>query len=91
MEESDFVRNATTKFDVSRAAAVFHHRLVDGKVVEDELLYNNEEKGWTEEPRFGVCLGDGRIEENGDGTGYIAKCPTNIRITRIQGTLKYYD
>ena len=89
VEESDFVRNATTRFDVSRAAAIFHHRLVDGKVIEDEILYNNEEKGWTEEPRFGVCIGDGRIEENEDGTGYIGKCPTNIQITRIEGELKY--
>ena len=89
VDESDYVRNATTKFDVSRAAAIFHHRLVDGKIVEDEIRYNNEEKGWTEEPRFGVCIGDGRIEENEDGTGYIGKCPTNIQITRIEGSLKY--
>ena len=89
VEESDFVRNATTKFDVSRAVTICHHRIVDGKVVKDEIEYNNEEKGWTEEPRFGVCLGDGRVDENEDGTGYIGKCPTNIRITRIEGALKY--
>ncbi len=89
VDESDFVRNETTLFDVSRAVTICHHRIVDGKVVKDEIEYNNEEKGWTEEPRFGVCIGDGRIEENEDGTGYISKCPTNIRITRIEGTLKY--
>ncbi len=89
VEESDFVRNATTKFDVSRAVTICHHRIVDGKVVKDEIEYNNEEKGWTEEPRFGVCLGAGRIDENEGGTGYIGKCPTNIRITRIEGALKY--
>ena len=51
VDESDFVRNETTLFDVSRAVTICHHRIVDGKVVKDEIEYNNEEKGWTEERR----------------------------------------
>lgn len=31
------------------------------------------------------------IEQNEDGTGFINECPTNIQITRIRDTLKYYE
>ena len=89
VDESEFARNETRKFDVSDAAGVFRHRIVDGKVVEDEIFYWNDAIMFGEETRFGVCICSSRIDENEDGTGYIGKCPTNIRITRIEGALKY--
>ena len=89
VDESEFARNETRKFDVSDAAGIFRHRIVDGKVVEDEIFYWNDAIMFGEETRFGVCICSSRIDENEDGTGYIGKCPTNIRITRIEGALKY--
>lgn len=91
VDESYFVRNETNKFDVSNAASVFRHRIVDGKVVEDEIFYWNDAEMFGEKTRFGVSICDSRIDENEDGTGYIEKCPTNIRITRIEGTLEYIN
>ena len=89
VDESDFARNENTIFDVSNATGIFRHRIVDGKVVEDEIFYWNDAEMFGEESRFGVSICNSRIDENEDGTGYIEKCPTNIQITRIEGTLKY--
>ena len=91
VDESDFVRNETTKFDVSNAAGIFRHRIIDGKVVEDEIFYWNDAEMFCEKQRFGVTIRGSRIDENEDGTGYIEKCPINIQVTRIEGTLEYIN
>ena len=87
VDEDSFVRGRTSH--ISTAQTIFRYRIVDGKLERDSIEYamNLGKKGM-ELIESGE---EGYIQQNGDGTGYIAKCPTNIRITRIQGTLKYYD
>lgn len=87
VNENAFLRGQTSK--IPDGVSINRDRIVDGKVEHDYIDYSVNVN------KKGLSLGDwgdsAYIEQNEDGTGYISQCPTNIKITRIQGTLKYYD
>ncbi len=87
VDENRFLRGQTSK--IPGGMTVSRDRIVDGKVEHDSIEY------YVNVGKKGLTLGDlgssAYIVQNEDGTGYISQCPTNIKITRIQGTLKYYD
>ena len=88
VDESSFVRGLTSQ--IPNGVSICRYRIVDGKVEHDYIHYamNTEKKGMSFGDPYSECV---HIEQNEDGTGYITKCPTNIQITRIRGTLKYYE
>ena len=88
VDESSFVRGMTSQ--IPNGVSISRYRIVDGKVEHDYIHYakNTEKKGMSFGDPYRECV---HIEQNEDGTGYITNCPTNIQITRIQGTLKYYE
>ena len=91
VDESSFVRGETGT--MYQPVQINRDKIVDGKVEQDWIAYDS----WTSDvyrqamsfsfeiPRHWGTL----IKQNEDGTGYIDKCPTNIQITRIEGTLEY--
>ena len=85
VDESEFPRGWTGK--IPGTATINRDKIVDGKVEKNSIQYatNFGEQG------LPLNYHGTEIEQNEDGTGYIAKCPTNIQITRIQGTLEYND
>ena len=93
VDESLFVRGAAgTMFD---SIQIERDKIVDGKVEQDWIAYDSytadvyrQAKSFAFE--MPMHLGS-LIEQNEDGTGYIEKCPTNIQITRIEGTLEYSE
>ena len=87
VDESLFIRGKTGK--MNEHIVMNRNKIVDGKVEQDWIAYESWERPAMsfsfELP--GVLATP--IEQNEDGTGYIDKCPTNIQITRIEGTLEY--
>ena len=91
VDESSFVRGETGT--MYQPVQINRDKIVDGKVEQDWIAYDS----WTSDvyrqamsfsfeiPRHWGTL----IKQNEDGTGYIDKCPTNIQITRIEGTMEY--
>ena len=81
--ENAFIRGATKHmpefFPMSR------DQIIDGKVKTNTIGYTGDD-GYP--PRFAILLDQQPIEQNEDGTGYLPLCPTNIQITRIEGTLE---
>lgn len=79
VDEKDFVRGCTQ--DLGEGRTLAQERIVDGKVDNGYIQINGDD----------LCtyVFPIAIEQNEDGTGYIEKCPTNIQITRIEGTLEY--
>ena len=84
VNESEFRRQVTKRmgggFWISR------DRIVNGKVESHSLSYCIDDRP---SGRYAALIDRQTIEQNEDGTGYLCLCPTNIRITRIEGTLKY--
>lgn len=83
VNESEFPRGWTGK--IPSGASISRDKIIDGKVVKNSIEYasNYGEQG------LSLNYHGTDIEHNEDGTGYIAKCPINIQITRIQGILEY--
>lgn len=86
VNESSFWRGRTSQ--IPTYITISRDKIVDGKVEHDSIEYDYYKKGM---PLGGYGDCSANIIQNEDGTGYIAECPTNIKITRIQGTLKYYE
>lgn len=88
VDESSFVRGMTSQ--IPNGVSICRYRIVDGKVEHDYIHYakNTEKKGMSFGDPYRECV---HIEQNEDGTGFINECPANIQITRIRGTLKYYE
>ncbi len=91
VNESSFVRGATAT--MYQPVQINRDKIVDGKVEQDYIAYDSylsdvyrQAMSFSFEiPRHWGTL----IRQNEDGTGYIDKCPTNIQITRIEGTLEF--
>ena len=87
VEESKFIRSDTCSMygmiDISR------DKIVDGKVVKDTISYDGYNQQAVSFSFDLPQLCGTTIVKNDDGTGYINQCPTNIQITRIEGTLEY--
>ena len=60
--------------------------IVNGKVESHSLSYCIDDRP---SGNYAALIDHQFIEQNEDGTGYLRLCPTNIRITRIEGALKY--
>jgi len=88
VNESSFWRGRTSQIPVW--ITIGRDKIVDGKVEQDSIEYGYY-YGKKGVPLGGYGDCSAYIKQNEDGTGYISECPTNIKITRIQGTLKYYD
>lgn len=88
VSEDWFWRGRTSQ--IPAYIAISRDKIVDGKVEDDYIEYDDfyGKKGM---PLGGYGDCGATIMQNEDGTGFINECPTNIKITRIQGTLKYYD
>ena len=65
--------------------AIPRDRIVNGKVESDSIGYFADE---VYPPSYAALIGEQTIRQNEDGTGYLPLCPTNIQITRIEGTLE---
>lgn len=88
VDESSFWRGRTSQ--IPALITIGRDKIVDGKVERDSIEYDNYH-GKRGMPLGGYGDCSAYIVQNEDGTGFIQECPTNIKITRIQGTLKYYD
>ena len=88
VSESWFSRGRTSQ--IPTYMTISRDKIVDGKVEHDDIEYDyfSDRKGM---PLGGYGDCGAYIMQNEDGTGFINECPTNIQITRIQGTLKYYE
>lgn len=62
--------------------------IVNGKVESHSLSYCIDDYP---SGSYAALIDHQSIEQNEDGTGYLRLCPTNIQITRIEGTLEYND
>ena len=87
VNESEFRQQVTTSM-VGGFLPIERDLIVNGKVESHALAY------WgcdSNPPSFAALIDEQSIEQNEDGTGYLRLCPTNIQITRIEGTLEYND
>lgn len=91
VNESQFVRgNADGIGQMSMVFDIGRCKIIDGKVEKEWITYNDVFADVYRQAMFlAFDFRSDVIEQNEDGTGYIDKCPTNIQITKIEGTLNY--
>ena len=87
VDESEFIRGGTS--GMYGNIGISRDRIVDGKVVNDAISYDGYDRRAVSFSFRSPQTWGTTIVNNDDGTGYISQCPTNIQITRIEGTLEY--
>lgn len=84
VSESAFKQQVTSSMSIFFPMS--RDQIVNGKVEKNTVIYT---AGESYPPSFAALIDEQTIEQNEDGTGYLRLCPTNIQITRIEGTLEY--